>query len=183
MKRLTPALKRGDLDACKRGVSEQLRKLPRSPFHIVEKLAISNDPADAARHFDRFLQREAKRIDVAAAYTEMNGFDINPDRWYCDLFAYTSDGGTKDFDWLSDWQSKPFDEYEIHGLEELQDVYASDLFGKKEFDDASYLSSLMVVVKFQQFMKKAASHMMELSHPLYISAHEFTFIAAVRPQS
>ena len=50
----------------------------------------------------------------------MSGFDINPNRWYCDLFAYTADGGYGGFDWLSDWQSEPAEEYTITGLESLQ---------------------------------------------------------------
>ncbi|NET33843.1 MAG: hypothetical protein F6K19_17790 [Cyanothece sp. SIO1E1] len=50
----------------------------------------------------------------------MNGFDINPDRWYCDLFTYDTDGGIDDFDWLSDWQSEYYQDYTITGLEDLQ---------------------------------------------------------------
>jgi len=181
MEQLTPALLRGDLVACERGVAEQLKTLPRSPFHIVLDLAISNDPVDVGRHFDKFYSDESKRFKIAAAYTEMNGFDINPDRWYCDLFAYAADNGSDDYDWLSNWQSEPFEEYEINGLEDLQDVYASDAFKGGEFVDASYMSSLMVVVKFQQFMQKAASSMKKLHFPLYVTAHDFTFIAALPP--
>jgi hypothetical protein len=183
MERLTPALRRGDLEACEQQVAKEIRALPVTPFHIVLELSISNDPADAAAHFDRFFREESSRIPIAAAYTEMNGFDINPDRWYCDLFAYTTDGGHDDFDWISDWQSEQFDDYTINGLEQLQDVYASKAFGEKANRDASYMSSLMVVVKFQRFMQRAAAHMTQLKFPLYVTAHEFDFIAAVRPNA
>jgi hypothetical protein len=52
-----------------------------SPFHIALDLAISNDPAHAAEHFDRFFLVEAQRFKVAAACTEMNDFSINPGLW------------------------------------------------------------------------------------------------------
>ncbi len=110
VERLGPFLRHGDIETCERQVAKELRALSLTPFHLVLDLSISNDPAKAAGHFDGFFRRESKRLELRAAYTEMNGFDINPDRWYCDLFAYTSDGGHDDYDWLSDWQSKPFDE-------------------------------------------------------------------------
>ena len=183
MERLTPTLRRGDLETCEREVAKEIRALPGTPFHIVLDLSISNDPADAAAHFDRFFREEAARIEIAAAYTEMNGFDINPDRWYCDLFAYTADGGHDDYDWVSDWQSEPFEDYTITGLERLQAVYASKAFREKANHDAIYMSSLMVVVKFQRFMQRAAAHMKRLRFPLYVTAHDFEFMAAVRPNA
>ena len=66
---------------------------------------------------------------------------------------------------------------EIHGLEGLHAVYDSSAFEKEEFNDASYMSSLMVVVKFQQFMQLSARRMTELRFPLYVTAHDFDFIA------
>jgi HEAT repeat protein len=182
MKRLRPTLLKGELESCELELASEMRIVPRSPFDLAAELSITNDPAEAAEHFDRFFNRESKRFAIGAAYTEMNGFDINPDRWYCDLFSYDNDGGHDDYDWLSDWQSKPFDEYQITGLEPLQDVYASAAFRDKKNRDASYLSSLMVVVKFQRFMQRAASHMKLLRFPLYVTAHEFDFIASFDPR-
>src|SRR5216684_2275668 len=150
MKRFQPPLRNGDLAAVEHGVATQLRALPESPFHMVLDLAFTNDPRDVANHFDRFFDAENSRFAVAAAYTEMNGFDINPDRWYCDLFAYSADGGANDYEWISDWQSERFDEYEMKGLENLQAVYASDAFGQKAYREASQIASLLVVVKFQR---------------------------------
>lgn len=179
IERLTVVLARGDLETCERETAKELRALPESPFHLVLDRAISNDPADAAQHFDRFFQTESSRFKIAAAYTEMNGFAINTDRWYCDLFAYSSDDGRADFDWLSGWHSNRFAEYQIYGLEDLQKVHASDAFERAEFDDARYMCDLMIAVKFQRFIHAAAARMKELHFPLYVSAHEYTFIAAV----
>ena len=181
MEQLTPQLRAGDLAACEAMACAALRALSKSPFHIAADLAITNDPAEAARHFDDFYRAESERLDVRAVYTEMNGFDINPDRWYCDLFAYTAEGGLDDFDWLCDWQSEPFEEYTITGLEQLQAVYASKAFHDPANHDASYLSSLVVVAKFQRFMQRAAERMTAFRGPLYVTAHDFTYIARLVP--
>ena len=40
----------------------------------------------------------------------------------------------------------------------------------------------MVVVKFQMFMQRAVSHMKLLQFPLYVTAHDFDFIACFDPR-
>ena len=80
MERLTPQLRAANLDACESAAIDTLLALPKSPFHIVADIGITNDPSDIAAHFDRFFGNESARFDVKAVYTEMNGFDINPDR-------------------------------------------------------------------------------------------------------
>ncbi len=182
MNRLTPSLRAGDLDACERAVIAQMQSLPLSPFHIAIDVAISNDPFDAARLFDRFFHFEGLRINIAAAYTELNGFYINPKLWFCDLFAYTTYGGHDGgYDWLAHWQSETFPRYPIHGMEALQAVYASDAWGNKTFEASADMSSLLIVIKFQQFLKKTAPHMQRLGFPLLVTAHDFDFIAEVGP--
>jgi hypothetical protein len=182
MEHLNPSLREGDLDSCETRVIAQMHSLPRSPFDIAMDLTISNDPAHAATHFDDFFRAEARRIKIAAAYTEMNGFDINPNRWHCDLFAYTSYGGHDgDYDWLAQWDSEEFKPFVIRGLERLQAVYASDAFHEDAFSGAIYMCDLLVVIKFQLFMKKAAANLKELRFPLLVTAHDFDFIAEFRP--
>ena len=41
----------------------------------------------------------------------------------------------------------------------------------------------MVVIKFQRFMQRAAERMNDLQFPLYVTAHDFDFIAAVGPNA
>jgi hypothetical protein len=43
------------------------------------------------------------------------------------------------------------------------------------------MSSLLVVIKFQNFIRKAATHMKHLDFPLLVTAHDFDFIAEVSP--
>jgi hypothetical protein len=178
VKALTPLLRAGDLDACERAVISAMQSLPSSPFHIAIDIGISNEPFKAAQHFDRFFQSEAQRIKIVSAYAEMNGFYINPKSWFFDLFAYTTYGGHDgDYDWLADWQSGTFPSYPIHGMEALQAVYASDAWGNKSCGASADMSSLLVVIKFQQFVKKTAPYIQQLAFPLLVTAHDFDFIA------
>jgi len=180
---LGPTLRAGDLEGCERYVVEQLRQLPRSPFDLSIEAAISNDPSDAARSIDHFIEVEAKRITIAAAYSEMNGFDINPALWFCNFFAYSSYGGNDDYDWLSDWQSSDSPRLVIRGMEGLQAVFASAEGRKKSLRDSQELSGLLVVIRFQQFIRKAVSEMKLLHFPLLAMAHDFDFIAEFRPKA
>jgi hypothetical protein len=40
----------------------------------------------------------------------MNGFDINPGRWFFDVFGYNDYGGHGEYDWLVDCQPDPYDD-------------------------------------------------------------------------
>ncbi len=177
---LTPVLRAGDTAQCERTVAERLAALPRSPFHVALDLSITNPPADIAAHFDGFFRQEASRFKIGAAYTEMNGFDINPDRWFFNVFAFSGYGGHDDYDWLADWQSESYNDMTITGLEQLQEVYASAAFRDKRFRDASYVAGLLVVTKFQDLIRKAAPHMIELRFPLLATAHDYDFIFETR---
>lgn len=180
---LDPYLRAGELDVCEAKAIEALRALPNSPFHLGAELNISNEPAHAAAHFDRFYTTESGRFPVKAVYTEMNGFDINTKRWYCDLFAYEVDGGLSGEEWLPYWQSDDFKDYTIKGLESLQKVYASRAFREESYKEAVYMCNLVVVTKFQRFMQRAAGEMERLCVPLYATAHgyECDFLARIVP--
>ena len=176
---LAPLLRAGDTAGCAGGVSKRLEAMPRSPFHVALNLSITNRLTDVAAHFDAFFQQESTQYSIAAAYTEMNGFDINPDRWYFDVFAYQSYGGQDDYDWLSDWQSDDFDDMTITGLEPLQQVYAGADFESGEFESQAYVAGLLVVTKFQDLVRRAAPYIKRMRFPLLATAHEYDFIFQV----
>lgn len=177
---LLPVLRSGDIARCERAIAERLNALPDSPFHLAFNLSISNSPTDVAVHFDEFFRMEANRLKIAAAYTELNGFDINPDRWFCDVFAFAEYRGHDDYDWLADWQSEDYEDMTITGLEPLQEVYASEHYSDERFEGAKDLAGLLVVTKFQDLIQRAAPHMRKLRFPLLATAHDYDFIFEVR---
>jgi hypothetical protein len=177
--KLRPALRAGDLTRCERTIADRLLKLKRSPFHIAAKLSIRNSPASVAKYCDRFFKFGDT---TCAAYAEMNGFEINPDSWHFNVFAYKQYGGTRDFDWLSAWDDETHSSVEIRGLEKLQKIYASKAYESGEFREESAVASLLVVVKFQDLIRRAAPLMKHLTFPLLATAHEYDFIYEVRPK-
>jgi hypothetical protein len=177
---LTPALRAGDLAHCQQTVAQALSALPRSPFHCILDLVITNPEREVADYFGTFFREEAPPNRVGAVYTEMNGFDINPDRWYFEAFAYPQHGGHDDYDWLADYQWEACGDQNVTGLEPLQHVYASEAFGKEEHGDASYVAGLLVVIKFQDLIRRAAPHIHDLRVPLLATAHGYDFIYEAR---
>ncbi len=180
--RLGCALKAGDLDLCHKIVAQRLSTLPASPFHIALDLAITNNPADVAKHFDGFFKQEGKRFGIGAAYAEMNGFDINSGRWFFDVFAFEEFGGHDDYEWLAEWQSGDYPSMTIKGLEELQAVYASEAFREPRFRDVANAAGLLVVIKFQDLIRRAAPQMRQLRFPLLATAHDYDLVYEAVPR-
>jgi hypothetical protein len=183
-KPLLPILRSGDLEQCERLISEKLAGLPRSPFHIVLDLSIETDPEAVGEWLDNFIRIQTERFTIKAVYVEMNGFCVNPDLWFFCAFAYEHYGGHDDYYyWLSNWQSEDSGGAAIEGLEALQAVYASEAFRDKRFSDASDLTDLLVVVKFQDLIRRSSVYMQELHFPLLASAHEYDFVYEIRPET
>ena len=177
---LSSKVKDGNTQAVLNRVSEVLRSLPPSPFHLVLDLDFTNRPEHVAEHFDRFLHVQKSRFKLGAVYTETNGFDINPDRWYFDLFAYHEYGGHEDYDWLSNWDSEDSPDMTLTGLEALQAVYDSHAFRDKAFGQACEFCSLLVLSRFQDLVRRSVPFMRELDVPLLATSHEYDFIAEFR---
>ena len=165
----------GDTESAIERISQELRELPDSPFHVALTLGFTNTPEQVADHFDRFLIDQ--RFEVKAVYTETNGFDINPDRWFFDVFAFQSYGGSEDLDWLCEWDSGSSPDMTLTGMEELQKVYDSEAFENDEFSKAGEFSSLLVVSKFQDLIRRSIPHMKKLESPLLATSHDYDFIA------
>ncbi len=183
VQQIEPRLRAGELDHCTDRARDALLSLPTSPFHIAAELDFTNDPATVAGHFDAFLTREQRRFDVQAVYTETNGFDINPDRWYFDLFAYDCYKGVGDVDWLSEWNSESIRDVALTGMEPLQAVYDSESFGNQEYSTAIGFASLYVVFRFQALIRRSAPLMEHLKCPLLATSHDYDFFYEYKPDT
>jgi len=168
-----PYLRRNDYEQCERIVTSALDLYPKSPFHKILELEFSNSIDDISKNFNEFFKRESARFYVATIYTETNAFDINPDHWYFDLFAYNKDGDLDDLDWISNWQSESWPSITLTGMEDLQAVYASENLD----EDNVYLASLLVVIKFQKLIFNSRSKMQIGNIPIYSTGHDYDIIA------
>ena len=120
-------------------------------------------------------------------YLEMNGFDINPDRWYFDYFAYaTFVEDDTELDWLSEWDSGAWPETTLHGLEAAQEDYAwfSNRRGHEDpsaSEAASYATPL-VMCRFADLIGEAVRAGQDrLQIPILATAHDFDMVARFLP--
>lgn len=184
--RILPWLQQGKFAEAEAALTQWLLAKPRSPFHIIAELEVTTPPAECARYFDEYAAREP---GLPVIYTEMNGFTVNTDLWFCDAFGFHEHGGMDGFDWLGDFHSCASDggvgSLVITGLEPVQALYASRRAGslEKQDDETLILVDALVVVKFQKMLQRSLPLMKKVRCPLLASAHDFgEFIVEVLPQ-
>lgn len=189
-----------DFNSAVKLCEERLQNAPPSDFQLMIGRDMLGQSAELKAYIKEFVEhlssgkaksslvglfRKRSQIEKCnAIYCEMNGFSINPDRWFIDLFAYDKYGGVEDEDWLADFYSETSSSMTITGLEDLQAAFESyfklDDAEKKRLGDAFDNCELLIVVRLQELMHKVAQ---ELDAdptfndiPLLATAHDFDFI-------
>ncbi|MBF0231357.1 MAG: hypothetical protein HQK63_17485 [Desulfamplus sp.] len=181
--KIQPYIKEDDIDSSINIVVNELEKIPNTPFHNVVNCKFRNRPEEIADHIADFIQKEREQIDIKSVYIEMNDFDINPDIWFFDIFAYKIHGGHDDYDWLANWHSDNYSSIALTGLEELQKIYENYEDGRYEeeeneedYSNARDLASLFIVLYFQKLIKEAAALIDNLRIPILATAHGYDLI-------
>ncbi len=191
---LAPYLRQGDLDHCIQRVTSILQGLPNSPYHVVLDMDFTNDPRVVAAYFDNFVASEATNHVLAALYTETNGFFINPDEWYFDIFGYESYGEHENYNWLAGWDVSASDSMTLTGMEKLQQVYqyheetgyfeVLSYGGNSEVQQvriAVDFCDLLIVLRFQNLIRRSVPFMEHVRVPILATSHEYDFIYEIRP--
>ncbi|MEL6408052.1 MAG: hypothetical protein AAFR81_27025 [Chloroflexota bacterium] len=151
-------------------VATQLNKMPPSPFHTVLQYDFQNDCVNLLRHFRSF--KESKSA-IRIIYAEMNGFYINPDDWYFELFGYTHSKLNTNYGWLADWDSKFSKQVSLIGMEKFMQVYKSHYISDNvTYQKAKDLADLLIVLKFQQLLA-GCLQASKLNCSVIVSAHEY----------
>ena len=153
-------------------IAQELSKLEKTPFHEVIHYDFTNDVSLISKKLDEYIN--GKSI-LGALYLEMNGFDINTNLWYFSIFGYDRDGGSSNWEWLSDWQNESERDFRLLGMEKIQKIYKENELGS----DQSVAASLLIVSKFQILMRLARCHMVNQIVPIYCTAHDYDFIAKI----
>lgn len=119
-----------------------------------------------------------KEMKPAAYYAEMNGFTINCDRWYIDLFSFENYTLT-DWDWLSDFYDYSQDQLTVTGLEDIQKVF-KDFHENQRYKEpilyqAFEVCELLVVLRLQELFKEAYKEAYDdwSSIPMFVTAHDY----------
>jgi hypothetical protein len=150
----------GKLAACIERLEEAMQALRKTPYHEVLGRNFLHQTDAAAKYLTDFHRNASKKISVAAMYFEMNGFTINPDRWYFDGFAYETAGDIWELEWLAHWDADTDNEqFTLTGLESVQEAFANcscDEDQPLSVKMAAELADHLVNARFMQLI--AAAH-------------------------
>ena len=134
--------------------------------------------------FSDFYNAVNSNLNIKAVYAEMNGFTINCDLWFLDLFAFDKVGGTDDTDWLADWEegNSTINSFPLTGYEELQATYQAymdnEKYKDKKIQAASDVAELLIVLRLQELVRAATEvaknkKLVWATVPVFASAHDY----------
>ncbi len=157
----------------------RLRAVAKDRFASLAESHFTNPPGDVLAYLNEFIDACRTRCDVRAVYLEMNGFDINYDRWYFDPFAYTDySADPDDLDWLCDWVSPQWPTMTLTGLEQTQDDFRwymeNRIYENKTHDTEVEIAACLVTVRFVQLIQASLqSGTLICPVPVLATAHDF----------
>jgi hypothetical protein len=199
--KLSELLESKKLDGAIAMAEQELKNIPTTDFHkILDKnlLHLTSNLAKHIKEFDKLtkdvlkkkqgfiksLFSSGKDVKPAAYYCEMNGFTINYDRWFIDLFSFENYSLT-DWEWLSDFYDSAANDLTITGFEEIQkafeDFHENNRFEEPKIDKAYEVCELLVILRLQELFRETY----KLNQgdwdkiPMFITAHDYELIYKV----
>lgn len=180
---------------------QELKNIPTTDFHKILDKNLMHLTSDLAKHINEFdkstqevlkkkqgfiknLFGSGKEVKPAAYYCEMNGFTINNDRWFIDLFSFKNYSLT-DWEWLSDFYDSTANDLTITGFEEIQkafeDVHENNRFEEPNIDKAYEVCELLVILRLQELFRE--TYKMNQGDwdkiPMFVTAHDYEMIYKV----
>jgi len=199
--KLSELLESQKLDEAIAMAERELKNIPTTDFHkILDKnlLHLTSDLAKYINEFDKSTRQilkkkqgfiknlfgSGKEIKPAAYYCEMNGFTINPGRWYIDLFSFENYILT-DWEWLSDFYDSTVNDLTITGFEDIQkvfeDVHTNNRFEETNIDKAYEVCELLVILRLQELFRATyKTNQGDWENiPMFVTAHDYELIYKV----
>lgn len=162
---------------------KKLSDLSSTEFHKVISRDLKPLSENLTSYITDFYSQSKNKFEMKAIYSEMNGFTINYDLWFIDLFAYSELGTLDDLDWLSEFEYSSEKSMTISGFEDLQSVY--EKWKVKELEKACKICELLIILRLQELFKEAKiiaiQRNLEWEHiPLFATAHDYDVIYEVK---
>jgi hypothetical protein len=188
--KLNEYVKRNDLDSAIKIAESELSKIPETEFHQLIGMNLLHLESELSEFISKFYSSVKLKYTFSfskklkAFYCEMNGFTINYDRWFIDLFSF-SEIGNEDYEWLADFEHHTNKDLTIIGFENLQkvyeDVYRNQKFDIPEIEQAYEVSELLIILRLQELFretyKKAKESKKKWSnYPIFMTAHDYEMI-------
>lgn len=188
--KLNEYVKRNELDSAIQIAETELSKIPQTDFHQLIGMNLLHMESELDKYISKFYSIVKLKYalnfgkKLKAFYCEMNGFTINYDRWFIDLFSF-SKIGEEDYDWLADYDHLTKNDLTITGFENLQKVYEDVYKNKKyeipEIEQAYEVSELLIILRLQELFRKtyqsAKSNGKKWTEfPVFVTAHDYEMI-------
>lgn len=162
----------------------KLKEQTPSDFHQLLGKNLLHQTEKLSAYFADFYENVKHNLPVKAIYAEMNGFTINCDLWFLDLFAYDKVGGVDDTDWLADWEkgNSTKTSFPLTGYEALQVAYEDYMDNEKykdiKMEAASDVAELLIVLRFQELISASVQTagkkgLQWATIPVFASAHDY----------
>lgn len=145
-------------------------------FHNSTIKELENKLTYSEKIFNLFRQ-----VLPAAYLCEMNGFTINYDRWYINIFSYKI-YDLSDWRWLSDFYDMTSEDLTISGYEDIQkafqDVHENNRFEEKNISEAYDICELLIILRLHELFKETYNtYQLDWKKiPLFVEAHDYDFI-------
>lgn len=199
--KLSELLESKKLDEAIAMAEQELKNIPTTDFHKILDKNLLHLTSDLAKHIKEFnkstkdvlkkkqgfiknLFGSGKEVKPAAYYCEMNGFTINYDRWFIDLFSFENYSLT-DWEWLSDFYDSTANDLTITGFEDIQkvfeDVHENNRFEEPNIDKAYEVCELLVILRLQELFRATyKTNQGDWDNiPMFVTAHDYEMIFKV----
>ena len=171
---------------------------------LTDELARGRTPFASARTFDfttstsevrdwlatcaRLIQEQ--HSDYPCLYTEMNGFDLNPDRWFASIGPLRVPASLDSDTWSYELDMRPFPPYlTLSGAEEMQDAFVwwrstwatdrRDDLVEREEALAEWLVWAKWLVLFQTAWLEGPIPLVRV--PIIVTAHDYDIALLLAP--
>ncbi len=168
-------------------LESKLGQQPTDRFKGLIGRQFTNTPDSIATKLHQFAMFCQSSFQTKAIYLEMNGFDINYDRWYFDSFGYAEYfTDPDDFEWLCDWSSGDWEQVTLTGLELVQSdfewYHEKKIYMQEDYTAAYDIAVLLVMAKFVQLIESAIkTGKFTMRIPVLATAHDFETIGRFEP--
>lgn len=169
---------------------DELKSMPQTDFHKIIGKNLLHLTEPLIHYIDEFYQAIKEEIDVKAIFSEMNGFTINYELWFIDLFVYDTCGGIDDLDWLAAFSNSADESMMISGLEDLQTVFQDYMENERYNDDqlemACEICEYLIILKLQELFKAVKNSAVDKNLnwsdiPIFVTAHDYEMIYEAKP--
>ncbi|TJZ53810.1 hypothetical protein FAZ15_17480 [Sphingobacterium olei] len=176
----------------------ELRNIPETDFHKILGRNLLHLVSDLKKYIADFEQSTSdilkkkhgfiksifgskEKQRPVAFYCEMNGFTINYDRWFIDLFSFEK-FSLDNWDWISDFYDSTSADFTITGFEDIQivfrDMHENERFDEPNLDKAYEVCELLVILRIQELFRETYNSTKDewSAIPMFVTAHDYDLI-------